>query len=57
MWLIVPIEAKINAFFAHYEQYPHQEGNSLSAGGIGCGMLRQAEAMKGLKELESLTPQ
>jgi arylsulfatase len=42
--------------FADYDRFPHQEGSSLNAGGIGYGMLRQADAMKRLKELERFTP-
>lgn len=55
MWLLVPIQGKIKAFFADFEQFPYQTGSSLNAGGIGYGMLRQAEAMKRLKELETLS--
>jgi arylsulfatase len=56
MWLLVPIQGKIKEFFANYEDFPHQEGSSLNASGIGYGLLRQMEAMKRLKELESLHP-
>jgi len=55
LWLIVPIQGRIKDFFADYEQFPHQEGSSLNAGGIGYGMIRQAEAMKRLKELETMS--
>ena len=41
------------AFFADYDQFPHQEGSALNAGGINYGLLRQQDAMKRLKELES----
>jgi arylsulfatase len=56
MWLLVPMMGKIKEFFTDYEKYPHQEGSSLNAGNIGYGMLRQAELMKRLKEMETLTP-
>jgi arylsulfatase len=56
IWLVVPVQQKINDFFANYDKFPHQEGNSLNAGSINYGMLRQAEVMKRLKELEKLTP-
>jgi arylsulfatase len=56
IWLLVPVQQKITDFFADYDKFPHQEGNSLNAGGIGYGLLRPAEAMKRLKELEKLTP-
>jgi arylsulfatase len=57
IWLLVPIQGKVKEFFADYDKFPHQEGSSLNAGGIGYGLLRQAEAMKRLKELERFTPQ
>jgi arylsulfatase len=56
IWLLVPIQQKIKDFFVDYDKFPHQEGNSLNASGINYGLLRQAEAMKRLKELEKLTP-
>jgi arylsulfatase A-like enzyme len=56
IWLLVPIQGKVKDFFSDYDKFPHQEGNSLNAGGINYGMLRQAEAMKRLKELETLAP-
>jgi arylsulfatase A-like enzyme len=56
IWLLVPIQGKIKEFFADFDTFPHQEGSSLNAGGIGYGMLRQAEAMKRLKEIERLSP-
>ena len=56
MWLLVPVQQKIKAFFSDFEQFPHQEGSSLNAGSIGYPMLRQTEALKRLKELESLHP-
>jgi hypothetical protein len=42
-------------FFADYDKFPHQEGSSLNAGGINYGMLRQAEAMNRLKEVETMS--
>jgi arylsulfatase len=56
MWLIVPVQGKIKEFFADFDQYPYQTGSSLSAAGIGYGMLRQQDAMKRLKEVEALMP-
>jgi hypothetical protein len=46
---------KIKDFFADYEKFPHQEGSSLNAGAINYGMLRHAEAMKRLKEVETMS--
>jgi arylsulfatase len=56
MWLIVPVQAKIKEFFSDFEQFPYQTGSSLNAAGINYGLLRQQEALKRLKELESLKP-
>jgi len=53
MWLLVPVQAKIKEFFSDFEDFPYQAGTSLNAGSIGYGMLRQAEAMKRLKSVES----
>jgi hypothetical protein len=55
MWLLVPIQSKIKEFFSDFEDFPYQAGSSLNAGGIGYGLLRQEEAMKRLKTVESLT--
>jgi len=55
IWLLVPIQGKIKEFFSDFDKFPHQEGSSLNPGGINYTMLRQAEAMKRLKEVESLT--
>jgi len=52
IWLLVPIQGKVKDFFADYDKFPHQEGNSLNASGINYGMLRQADALRMLKELE-----
>jgi arylsulfatase len=56
IWLLVPIQGKIKAFFSDFDKYPYQVGSSLNVSGINYGMLRQADAMKRLKELERLTP-
>ncbi len=56
MWLLVPVQAKIKEFFSDFNDYPYQGGSSLNASGIGYGLLRQQDAMKRLKELESLSP-
>jgi len=55
IWLLVPIQEKIKTFFADYDQFPHQEGSSLNASGINYGMLRQQDALKRLKEMETMS--
>ena len=54
---MVPVQQKVKEFFVDYDKFPHQEGNSLNSGGIGYGLLRQAEAMKRLKDLETMSSQ
>jgi arylsulfatase len=56
IWLLVPVQGKIKEFFADFNQFPYQEGNSLNAAGINYGMLRQQAALQRLKELESFAP-
>jgi len=56
MWLLIPIGAKIREFFADFDRFPYQAGSSLNAGNINYGMLRMQDALKRLKEVESLHP-
>ncbi len=56
MWLIVPIQAKIKEFFTDFDQFPYQAGSTLNAGGINYNLLRMQDAMKRLKELETMAP-
>jgi arylsulfatase len=56
IWLIVPVQNKIKEFFSDFDQFPYQAGNSLNAGGINYGLLRMQDAMKRLKELETIKP-
>jgi arylsulfatase A-like enzyme len=56
MWLLVPVQAKIKAFFSDFDQYPYQTGSSLNASGIGYGMLQKEAAFERLKKLESIKP-
>jgi arylsulfatase A-like enzyme len=56
MWLFVPIQQKIKEFFTDYEKYPSQAGSGLNAAGVNYQMLRAAEAMKRLQQLEGITP-
>jgi arylsulfatase len=57
MWLLVPIQGQIKEFFSDFTDYPFQTGSSLNASGINYGLLRQQDAMKRLKDLESMKPQ
>ncbi|WP_413991109.1 arylsulfatase [Labrys okinawensis] len=58
MWLLVPIQGKIKAFFADFDQYPSQTGSSLNASGINYRFLQEQAALKRLGELQDrLTPQ
>jgi arylsulfatase len=53
MWLLVPIQAQIREFFKDFNNFNYQAGSSLNAGGINYTMLKQQEALKRLKEVES----
>lgn len=55
MWLLVPIQGKIKEFFSDFDKYPYQSGSSLNAAGINYGMLKMQDAMKRLKDVESLS--
>jgi arylsulfatase len=56
IWLLVPIQQQIKNFFADFNDYPYQTGTSLNAAGINYGLLRQQDALKRLKEMESIKP-
>lgn len=56
MWLLVPVQAKLKEFFSDFGDYPYQSGSTLNAGGIGYKTLAQADAMKRLKDLETIHP-
>jgi arylsulfatase len=52
LWVIVPAMGKVKEFFADFEDYPHQDGSALNAGGINYKFLKEAKAMKTLKSME-----
>jgi hypothetical protein len=54
IWLFVPVQQKLKAFLTTLPEYPFQQGSSLNAAGINYNSLRAMEAMKRLKEMESL---
>jgi arylsulfatase len=54
MWLLVPVQEKIKEFFADFSDFPFQAGSTLNPSGINYTMLRQADALKRLKELETM---
>jgi arylsulfatase A-like enzyme len=56
MWLLVPIQAHLKDFFSDFGDYPYQEGSTLNPSGVGYGLLKQQDAMKRLKEMETLKP-
>ncbi|MFN7845339.1 MAG: arylsulfatase, partial [Pirellula sp.] len=51
MWIFVPVQGVIQAFFADYDKYPNQAGSSLSAAGINYNSLKAAELMKRLQTI------
>ncbi len=54
MWIMVPMQQVIKNFFTTMPDYPFQAGSSLSVSNIGYGTLQQKEALKRLKEMESI---
>ncbi len=56
LWLFVPMQEKLKAFFTTIPQYPFQEGASLTAGGINYNSLKAMKAMDMLKELGERFP-
>jgi arylsulfatase len=54
MWLIVPVGAKVKEFFADFDKFPYQSGSTLNPGGINYAFLRQQDALKRLKDVESM---
>jgi len=51
MWLFVPVQHKIQEFFASLEGYPMQEGMALSVGDLGYNTLIKGKALKSLDSL------
>jgi len=54
MWLFVPIQAQVKNFLATIPEFPFEQGSSLNAAGINYQTLKAADALKRLKEVESL---
>jgi arylsulfatase len=51
LWVFVPAQGVIQAFFSDYDKYPNQAGSSLSAAGINYNSLKAAELMKRLQTI------
>ena len=56
IWLFVPVQQKLGAFLSTLPDFPFNQGSSLNAAGINYNSLKAMEAMKKLKQLESLAP-
>ncbi len=56
MWLFVPIQQKLKAFFETLNDYPFQFGSSLSVSNVDYRTLRAAQALKRLENMETLMP-
>jgi hypothetical protein len=54
IWLFVPVQQKVKEFLVTIPQFPSQQGSSLNAAGINYMTLKAADALKRLKEIESL---
>ena len=55
IWLFIPVQQKLKAFLTTLPEYPFQPGSSLNAAGINYNSILAMQAMKRLKELESLS--
>jgi arylsulfatase len=56
IWLFIPVQEKLKAFLSTLPEFPFQQGSSLNAAGINYNSLQALQAMKRLKEMESLSP-
>jgi arylsulfatase len=56
IWLFVPVQEKLRQFLVTLPEYPFQQGSSLNAANINYNSLKAPEAMKRLKQLETLRP-
>ncbi len=54
IWLFVPVQEKLKGFLTTLPDFPFQQGSSLNAAGINYNSLQALQAMKRLKELETL---
>jgi len=54
IWLFVPVQQKLKAFFATIPEYPFQEGASLNAANINYMTLKAMMALKKLEALEAV---
>ena len=54
IWLFVPVQQKVKEFLVTIPKYPFQEGSSLNAAGINYQTLKAVQALKRLKEIESI---
>ena len=56
IWLFVPVQQKLKAFLTTLPEYPFQQGSSLNAANINYNSLQAMQALKRLRELETLSP-
>ena len=56
IWLFVPVQQKLGQFLGSLPEYPFQQGSSLNAANINYDSLKVMQAMKRLKEIETLVP-
>jgi arylsulfatase len=56
IWLFVPVQQKLKAFLTTLPEYPFQQGSSLNAANINYTSIQAVQALKRLRELETLSP-
>lgn len=54
--LVLPVQQRLAQFLSTLQEYPFQQGSSLNAANINYDSLKAMQAMKRLKELETLVP-
>ena len=56
IWLFVPVQQKLKEFLTTLPEYPFQQGSSLNAANINYTSLQAVQALKRLREMETLSP-
>jgi hypothetical protein len=55
IWLFVPVQQKLTSFLPSLPDFPVQQGSSLNAAGINCNLIQAMQALKRLRDLETLS--
>ena len=55
IWLFVPVQQKLKSFLTSLPDFPFQQGSSLNAAGINDNSIQAMQALKQLRDLETLS--